>query len=1371
MAAAGGSEVLPACPDSLITKARDTVIQLNHADTRFKKISTLLSNNDVSGNSERDYIPVKPVAPLELLNSLDPELVDQIQQAQAQSLTGIFPEVNRAWLTVDSHIYIWDFDDGSDLCVYRELQEVIVGVALVRPKPGVFDAKIQYLLALATPLTVYLVGVEFTGRPHPTMHGCQMNMDPDALHRASTDNVAMTALVGGPNGRIFMGGNDGCVYELLYERGDGWLFRRKCRKINHSQGYVKYFLPSVLSSVFADNTEQIDQLCFDPSRNVLYSRTRNFIQAFVLEEGGLRKAQTLYAGQDRLDAYIKLSDRLNLGALYSCMYWWHSPHDITTPCVLVNTNHPHDAVDCPLYPQHNHGQIIYITPVHAEDSNAKIGIVAVTDKGARIYFTTRFSEQFTINTGFNAMATEARYVRVLGVASGVGASDVQVQRACYSQGTLVLAVRHSQGHRILMITPRLYELAVCLDLFTRSRKHTPSLREEVTTYEFDSACNILSIAKRERRESYAPEFNPLVTQHLPTPELVFLSSVGTWSLRVARPVEKLRARLLDRSLPESTLGQFFEPDTGIGAAGSSLRTVSYDRLVDPRGQDRGQTMDDEERTSLILSEQVFRREACASALVLAAGIHNPDVGAVQRAAIQLLKRQGGSPLQLNTAPTSSSATSIGVAAGTSFVLHSGLHDAAAQFFSRLVREIWTDRMVISRSNTPALYAKHRLATLEQVSDGIGRLLTAFATICGADLDTVGRYLATGVEDAQGEEVRSLYALYSVMQMANEAIQLWYIFCEEPRRLPDVTAHLTPAERERLKACDFCTFASSEDGEQLAKSMIEKLLAQIGQGSSEGHINHTNMCQRLHDCAPSFFRLDDKLRAEALELLGLAAVGDGNRKLLDEALKIFLDVQRRFETTEELEQLTNKFVAQQAWEQATRLVLGAVRIPRLHARRHAGLKADVQFDASVLQERQRCHAALVHPATGVLSHLYAAIQQAEGEAQARLRAALDKIFRLVLLADDELLEYALFDWLLAKHEDTWLVELESPRVETYLQERRKQLADGGLAVAEQSALRECEELLFRHYRHRQRFADAGRLCARLADADFADLTLEDRHKFLASAIKALEAAHPRTAQISEWLRELLDRREVAQIQVHMCERLRQLPEERALSPDELAQVQADLKTLSTRLFPLEDLYENFAVPHNLHECILAMLHVAGNLQHLEHVWIDVIEDKARIALASVERAQVLQALAYEVARIIEPYHQHGASVPLRTIVRRLEEFAAKLLHDRDLVNDMVVAEALHEVAGLSWAELYEVYAGLCKTQDQYHWIHLGRHLHLLNIICTILHRWREAEQSVPGQRPSGTLRAVLSQDLAGYKVEAKRLESQELMQRLAALEGF
>lgn len=55
---------------------------------------------------------------------------------QCNCIMGIFPEIGRAWLTVDSDIFVWRYADGDDLAYFDGLAETILSVSLVQPKPG-----------------------------------------------------------------------------------------------------------------------------------------------------------------------------------------------------------------------------------------------------------------------------------------------------------------------------------------------------------------------------------------------------------------------------------------------------------------------------------------------------------------------------------------------------------------------------------------------------------------------------------------------------------------------------------------------------------------------------------------------------------------------------------------------------------------------------------------------------------------------------------------------------------------------------------------------------------------------------------------------------------------------------------------------------------------------------------------------------------------------------------------------------------------------------------------------------------------------------------------------------------------------------------
>src|SRR5699024_1664463 len=70
---------------------------------------------------------------------------------------------------------------------------------------------------------------------------------PEPIFTVPTDNVEIKVIKGTDYGRIFLGGNDGCLYEITYHADFGW-FGRKCRKINHSTSALSFLVPKILKS-------------------------------------------------------------------------------------------------------------------------------------------------------------------------------------------------------------------------------------------------------------------------------------------------------------------------------------------------------------------------------------------------------------------------------------------------------------------------------------------------------------------------------------------------------------------------------------------------------------------------------------------------------------------------------------------------------------------------------------------------------------------------------------------------------------------------------------------------------------------------------------------------------------------------------------------------------------------------------------------------------------------------------------------------------------------------------------------------------------------------------------------------------------------
>ena len=179
---------------------------------------------------------------------------------------------------------------------------------LVRPKPGIFQPHIQFLLCLATTVEIVLLGVSFSGstRNYEAMH-----LLPEPLFAVPTDGAYVVTVKGTQNGRIFMGAKDGCIYVFVYQvchfqsffscfyliqlsnlkllslpQAEDGFFGRKCRKINHSKSSLSFLVPSFIQSAFAEE-DAIVQFAHDSTRNLLYARTeKGAIQSYDLGVDG-----------------------------------------------------------------------------------------------------------------------------------------------------------------------------------------------------------------------------------------------------------------------------------------------------------------------------------------------------------------------------------------------------------------------------------------------------------------------------------------------------------------------------------------------------------------------------------------------------------------------------------------------------------------------------------------------------------------------------------------------------------------------------------------------------------------------------------------------------------------------------------------------------------------------------------------------------------------------------------------------------------------------------------------------------------------------------------------------------------------------------
>ena len=206
-------------------------------------------------------------------------LANEVQKANLSSLMGLLPDANLVWLTRDDTLFLWSYDTSSSTTTTpnignsnnnnNELEnycsftvpsgQCIVSVALVHPKSNVFNMKfVEWCIVVTTPEEVILCAlakVTTTGHDeqHQQENGDSFNGDSSSSSNSvnggfrhgngiskliptrfilPTDSIPLTSIVGSKAGRIFMGGVDGCVYEMTYEgnssngggggSGSGW---------------------------------------------------------------------------------------------------------------------------------------------------------------------------------------------------------------------------------------------------------------------------------------------------------------------------------------------------------------------------------------------------------------------------------------------------------------------------------------------------------------------------------------------------------------------------------------------------------------------------------------------------------------------------------------------------------------------------------------------------------------------------------------------------------------------------------------------------------------------------------------------------------------------------------------------------------------------------------------------------------------------------------------------------------------------------------------------------------------------------------------------------------------------------------------------
>ena len=197
----------------------------------------------------------------------------EAKKAQLSSMMGLLPEANLVWLSADEKLFLWSYQatntafsssflnnvssplmttkttttttvgglsqssnkDKHDYCTFTVPSgQCIVSVGLVRPKPGVFHpTTVEWCVVVTTPEEVILCALAKedlnTNNVNPDEEEDEMVMNGGRGRSSSllrliptryvlpTDSIPIMSIAGTSGGRIFLGGYDGNLYEMVYE--------------------------------------------------------------------------------------------------------------------------------------------------------------------------------------------------------------------------------------------------------------------------------------------------------------------------------------------------------------------------------------------------------------------------------------------------------------------------------------------------------------------------------------------------------------------------------------------------------------------------------------------------------------------------------------------------------------------------------------------------------------------------------------------------------------------------------------------------------------------------------------------------------------------------------------------------------------------------------------------------------------------------------------------------------------------------------------------------------------------------------------------------------------------------------------------------
>ncbi|EDV22293.1 uncharacterized protein TRIADDRAFT_29198 [Trichoplax adhaerens] len=1336
-------------------------------DSHYLDLSRLLNISSgsytagISGIGENDYASISALPGLQNVPNfanvrrvpLPVELVEQFNHLQYNCLMGLFPEIKRAWLSIDSDIFVWNYEDGSDVAYFDGLSEYIMCVGLVRPKPGIFQDHIKFLLCLATAVDVVLLGVSFSeatqtaGYPYKEMH-----LQPEPLFVLPLDQqIEITSISGTRNGRIFMTTKNCCLFEIEYRDKAGW-FTQQCRIVNHSSSYLYgvsgiYNIFMKVVNLFSTE-DSMQQIAIDESRNILYTLSKeSTIQVYDLGSNG------------NLTSHVVT---LNRGA------------------ILSQASRSARYIDAG-----NFAPVVYIAPISKQESLG-VQLIAVTKSGVRLYF--------VVTSSFSDRPSHIQLVHIR-MPPGCTPSVPAIQRpnniniSYYNHGLMLMASSSSDDSDILWLTnPDVFPFMKLLkesQCTTAINGHIWAINE---TKDFDQVAN-------PNLKTVKSDPPAIVSQHAkPLRQFVILGAQGAYLLDSFRPSELLRCILLKCGrVDQEAVQTYFSMDT-INAVVSCLVLACSNRPSD------------QHVTKLAAQAFFCYSDEPRFEFPTSSNITQPGVGShpgdtkpqpFQQPPSTNVNQapsppESGRPLStentLQSAPTD----------GVPVMKFSLKHDGVYLYLSRILRPVWNTNLTaeVVRTSTKVEYVTmesqfsseellwlcEQVASLKAFIEEHNQLflspslhhhmLNVVKSQAGVRSDPnvpnrqviqsqlQQRYKA----DAVSTEKRSFENMSSLLTGCIECFSLWSIICNH-----DFSVVMTNLSKEmkdiilRTKFKDL-VLGDGKITNALIAALIDMYL--LDNASTDP------ITDQLRIKCPSLYSSDDATCSKAYEMLHQAKISTDMKEAelaYRSSLQLFRQVTKHVDVAQVCQQYKNVFF----FEGVIELALTAAEAedvkeyalnfykngdpPNDNIGREAFTKRSHYYKCIVDSLDYLMNAAVSDASRSPLGSVSSKRANTNlntltvNEAETMMEKVLSDSFA----SGDELIHVTLYDWLIANNLHDRLLEVSSVYLEAYLKR----------ATTSQPSNLVAMDLLWKYYEKNNKYQSASLILSKLAERTSTDITLQKRVEYLSRAIiSAKSASFPgASGSAGDFLHELEEKLEVARIQSKIHDALVLLQQEKG----HLQEYTEALRELNGGIFDISTLYKDFASRFDLAECKLAILYTAGHndVNLVETVWKDIIDYEIHRSKMLSEGAK-MSSISNRLAEIGNLYAHSEQYFPLLYILTLLEKRSCELNWDPRLAYETMLR------IDISRKTMLTAYNLLFRAKDPF-WQAVKKPLHLFLVIHNLITSSIEAKDLVPDDKREFCISALSSVDSYLVELESMSLSSiavQNMISRYRSLKA-